>query len=238
MAAWLCCPPLFIEKTMCVCVLRVQHPQQRPDAVRGPKQRGEHQPSKPLAWREKLSRPRSPCVNTEIRRPTRAAELEPKHVLVAIQCRPHPQEHATCCNSMQDRPASKTPSVGLHPAAQVRHVHSVEKRRPPQQQQQQLVPPATRRHNRRSLPHFCRRVSSGGALLSSEQTQCRQYNYAYTRSVRASYSAAHSMDLTRTLYRTSVAGFYVSRAQLISGRCFVSFRKKGFNPFSDREYCK
>ena len=36
-------------------------PQQRPDAARGPKQRGEHQPSKPLAWREKLSRPRSPA---------------------------------------------------------------------------------------------------------------------------------------------------------------------------------
>ena len=36
-------------------------PQQRPDAVRGPKQRGEHQPSKPSAWREELSRPRSPA---------------------------------------------------------------------------------------------------------------------------------------------------------------------------------
>ena len=36
-------------------------PQQRPDAVQGPKQRGEHQPSKPLARREKLSRPRSPA---------------------------------------------------------------------------------------------------------------------------------------------------------------------------------
>ena len=35
------------------------------------------------------------------------------------------------------------PPVGLHPAAQVRNVHSVKKRRPPQQQQ--LVPPATRR---------------------------------------------------------------------------------------------
>ena len=65
--------------------------QQRPDAVRGPKQRGEHQPSKPLGWREKLSRPRSQRVNTEIRRPTRAAELEPKHVLVAIQCRHVPR---------------------------------------------------------------------------------------------------------------------------------------------------
>ena len=36
-------------------------PQQLPDAVRGPKQRGEHQPSKPSAWREKLRRPRSPA---------------------------------------------------------------------------------------------------------------------------------------------------------------------------------
>ena len=73
--------------------------------------------------------PTEPRVNTEIRRPTQAGELEPKH--------------ATGCNSMQDRPASKTPPVGLHPTAQVRHVHSVKKRRPPQQQQ--LVPPATRR---------------------------------------------------------------------------------------------
>ena len=32
-----------------------------PHAARGPKQRGEHQPSKPLVWREKLGRPRSPA---------------------------------------------------------------------------------------------------------------------------------------------------------------------------------
>ena len=86
----------------------------------------------------KAEPPTEPRVNTEIGRPTRAAELEPKHVLVAIQCRPVCQEHATGCSSMQDHPP-----VGLHPAAQVRHVHSVEKRRPPQQQQ--LAPPATRR---------------------------------------------------------------------------------------------
>ena len=76
-------------------------PQERPNAVRGPKQRGEHQPSKPLPWREKLSRPHSPHANTEIRRPTLAAELEPKHVLVAIQCRPQPQEHATGCRTIR-----------------------------------------------------------------------------------------------------------------------------------------
>ena len=42
------------------------------------------------------------------------------------------------CHWLQFNP----PPVGLHPAAQVRHVHLVKKRRPPQQQQ--LVPPATR----------------------------------------------------------------------------------------------
>ena len=49
--------------------------------------------------------PTEPRVNTEIRCPTRAAKLEPKHVLVAIQCRPVRQEHATGGNSMQDHPA-------------------------------------------------------------------------------------------------------------------------------------
>ena len=39
----------------------------------------------------KAEPPTEPRVNTEIRRPNRAAELEPKHVLVAIQCRPQPQ---------------------------------------------------------------------------------------------------------------------------------------------------
>ena len=59
-----------------------------------------------------------------------------------------PQEHATGCNSMQNRPASKTPA-GLHLAAQVRHVHSVKKQSPAQQQH--LVPPATR-HARPAKP--------------------------------------------------------------------------------------
>ena len=57
----------------------------------------------------KAEPPTEPRVNTEIRRPTRAADLEPKHVLVAIQCRPVRQEHATGCNSMQDHPASGAP---------------------------------------------------------------------------------------------------------------------------------
>ena len=110
--------------------------------------------------------PTEPRVNTEIRRPTRAAELEPKHVLVAIQCRPQPQVHATGCNSMQDRPASKTPPVGLHPAAQVRPCSLSEETKAP-------TATATRaschkaRHDRRGLPHPRRRISSGGALLSS-----------------------------------------------------------------------
>ena len=68
------------------------------------------------------------------RRGGRTAELEPKHVLVAIQCRPHTPG---TCHWLQ----FNAPPVGLHLAAQVRHVHSVKRRRPPQQQQ--LVPPAT-----------------------------------------------------------------------------------------------
>ena len=139
-------------------------PQQLPDAVRGPKQRGEHQPSN-LCVEGRAEPPTEPRVDTEIRRPTRTAERSPGmswsqfNAGAAI-----PQEHATGCNSMQNCPASKTP-VGLHLAAQVRHVHSVKKRSPAQQQQ--LVPPATDTHDRRSLPHFHRCVSSGGALLSS-----------------------------------------------------------------------
>ena len=83
-----------------------------------------------------------PRVDTEIRRPTRTAERSPSMSWSQLNAGATiPQEHATGCNSMQNCPASKTP-VGLHPAAQVRHVHSVKKRRPPQQQQP--VPPATR----------------------------------------------------------------------------------------------
>ena len=164
-------------------------PQKRPDAARGPKQRREHQPSKPLAWKEKLSRPRSPASTPRVDVPPEqrswslnlswlqfnagptpgtchwlqlnAGPSGRNMPLIAIQYRPVRQEHATGCNSMQD-----PPPVGLHRAVQVRHVHSVKKRRPPQQT-------ATRaschevRHNRRSLPHPRWRVSSGGALLSS-----------------------------------------------------------------------
>ena len=130
-------------------------PQQRPDAVRGPKQRGEHQPSKLSAWREELSRPRSPASTPRFDVPpeqrswslnmswSHCRPQPQEHATGRNSMQARPQEHATSCNSMQDRPASKTPPVGLHPAAQLRHVHSVKKRRPPQQQQ--LVPPATRR---------------------------------------------------------------------------------------------
>ena len=93
--------------------------------------------------------PTEPRVDTEIRRPTRTAERSPGMSWSQLNAgATMPQEHATGCNSMQNCPASKTP-VGLHLAAQVRHVHSVKKRGPAQQQQ--LVPPATR-HARPAKP--------------------------------------------------------------------------------------
>ena len=127
-------------------------PQQLPDAVRGPKQRGEHQPSKPSAWREELSRPRSPATTQRFDVSLEQRSWSLNMSWSQFNAGPQPQEHATGCSSMQDRSASKTPPVGLHPAAQVRHVHSVKKRRPP-------TATATRascheaRHNRRGLPH-------------------------------------------------------------------------------------
>ena len=120
---------------------RATVPQQLPDAVRGPKQRGEHQPSN-LCVEGRAEPPTEPRIDTEIRRPTGMSWSQ----LNAGATIPH--EHTTGCNSMQNRPASKTP-VGLHLAAQVRHVHSVKKRSPAQQQQ--LVPPATR-HARLAKP--------------------------------------------------------------------------------------
>ena len=109
-------------------------PQQRPDAMRGPKQRGEHQPSKPLARREKLNRPRSPASTSRFDVPPEQRSWSLNMSWLQFNAGPTPGT----CHWLQD-----PPPVRLHPAAQVRHVHSVKKRRPPQQQQ--LVPPATRR---------------------------------------------------------------------------------------------
>ena len=54
-------------------------------AVRGPKQRGEHQPSK-LWWGGETVPPLEPRTNTERQHPTRGAKLEPEQTTVAIQC--------------------------------------------------------------------------------------------------------------------------------------------------------
>ena len=123
----------------------------------------------------KAAPPTEPRVNTEIQRPTRAAELEPKHALVAIQCRPIPQEHATGCKSMQapyprNMPlvASQCYTSGAPPGCSGETCSLSEETKAP-------TATATRascheaRHNRRSLPHPSRRVSSGGALLSSDE---------------------------------------------------------------------
>ena len=61
-------------------------PQLRFDAARGSKQRGEHQPSKPLAWREKLSRPRSPASTPRFDVPPEHRSCSWNMPLVAIQC--------------------------------------------------------------------------------------------------------------------------------------------------------
>ena len=139
-------------------------------------------PFKTIGMEGKTEPPTEPRVNTEIRRPTRAAELEPKHVLVAIQCRPVRQEHATGCNSMQDRPASGTPPGCSGETCSLSG------------ETKASSATATRascheaRHNRRSLPHCRRRVSSGGALLS--------YLHSVYRTLYIVLSITHSIYST------------------------------------------
>ena len=135
-------------------------PQQRPDAVRGPEQRGEHQPSKPSAWREKLSRPRSPASTPKFDVPPEQRSWS-LNMSWLQSMKAQPQEHATGCKSVQDHPAS-----GVPPGCSGETCSLSEETKAP-------TATATRaschkaRHNRRSLPHFRLRVSSGGALLSS-----------------------------------------------------------------------
>ena len=140
-------------------------PQQLPDVVRGPKQRGEHQPSKLSAWREELNRPRSPASTPRFDVPPEQrswslnmswsqfnAGPNPRYMpLVAIQCRTVRQVRLhqwgspgcsgeTCSLSEETKaPTATATRASCHKA----------------------------RHDRRGLPHPRRRISSGGALLSS-----------------------------------------------------------------------
>ena len=133
-------------------------PQQPRDAIRGPKQRGEHQPSKPSAWSEELSRPWSPASTPRFDVPSEQRSWSLNMSWLQFNAGPIP--HNNCWLQFD------APPVGLHPTAQVRHVHSVKKQRPPLQTAARASCHEARR-NRRSLPHPRGRVSSGGALLSS-----------------------------------------------------------------------
>ena len=122
--------------------------QQRIDAARGPKQRGEHQPSKPLSWREKLSRPRSPASTPRF-------DVPPEQPSWSLNMSWLP------FNARFIRP------VGLHPAAQVRHVHSIEKRRPHSDSNSSLLPRgATRPTEPATLPPACKQRGCPAVPLS------------------------------------------------------------------------
>ena len=97
-----------------------------------------------VAWGVKTAPPKEPRVNTEIRRPTRTAKLEP--------------ERTTGCESTRGpRPASGTPPDCSGETSSL----SEETKAP---QQQQLVPPVTRHDTAETACHTpVGRASSGGA---------------------------------------------------------------------------
>ena len=141
-------------------------PQQRPDAVRGPKQRGEHQPSKPLARREKLSRPRSPASTPRFDVPPEQRSWSLNMSWLQFNAGPSPGT----CHWLQFN-AGPSPS-GAPPGCSGETCSlSGETKAPTATATCASCHEA--RHNRRSLPNFGRRVSSGGALLSSAMSSLR-----------------------------------------------------------------
>ena len=169
-------------------------PQQLPDAVRGPKQRGEHQPSN-LCVEGRAEPPTEPRVDTEIRRPTRAAERSlgmSWSQLNAGATIPH--EHATGCNSMQI-PSSKqdTSWAPLGCSGETCSLSEETKSR---------TAAATRaschetRMTGESLPHFLRCVSSGGALPST----------AVYVTTRTSFRVFYPPDTLRALSKDKLQG--------------------------------
>ena len=78
----------------------------------------------------------------------------------------------------------------------------------------QLVPPATRHeHSQESLPHML--------LVCTEK-----------HGESARFSLCDPLTLLNSPYRSSLAGFYGTRAQLISGRCIITVRSKEFGLIS------
>ena len=133
-------------------------PQQPPDAVRGPKQCGEHQPSKPLAWREKLSRPRSPASAPRFDVPPEQRSWSLNMSWLQFNAGPSPGT----CHWLQ---FNAGPSAsGVPPCCSGETCSLSGETKAP-------TATATRascheaRHDQRSLPHFRRRVSSGVASL-------------------------------------------------------------------------
>ena len=132
-------------------------PQQRPDAVRGSKQRGEHQPSKPLAWREELSRPRSPESTPRFDVPPEQRSWNLNMSWLQFNAGPSPGT----CHWLQFN-AGPSPS-GAPPGCSGETCSLSGETKAP-------TATATRascheaRHNRRSLPHFRRCVSSSAGV--------------------------------------------------------------------------
>ena len=81
-------------------------------------------------------------------------------------------------------------------------------------QRGQLVPPATRHeHSQESLPHML--------LVCMEK-----------HGESASFSLCDPLTLLNSPYQTSLAGFYGTRTQLISGWCIITLRNKEFGLIS------
>ena len=140
-------------------------PQQLPDAVQGPKQRGEHQPSN-LCVEGRAEPPTEPRVDTEIRRPTRTAERSPGMSWSQLNAGATiPHEHATGCNSMQI-PSSKQ-DTSWAPLGCSGETCSLSEETKSRTATASRASCHETRTTGESLPHFHRCVSSWGALLSS-----------------------------------------------------------------------
>ena len=74
----------------------------------------------------------------------------------------------------------------------------------------------------------------GATSAKSYETQCTHVLPVCTEKhdESASFSLCGPLTLLNSPYRTSLAGFYGMRAQLISGRCIITVRNKEFGLIS------